>query len=239
MGGRGVTGRTEKTARASVVHRCSVPRADQALSPKDPQAVHTDPQAAHRNARVNHKLPTATPTSPFPAMDKVNAHQQHLGTSGRKTGDGCVDRSVDLWTVLWLSRVVHHPFSSSTDTPRSRAQGYGGIDLQKQGLSPQLTGPTTTTVFSSLLEKEQKKRRGGGQVDNSGPTRPAHPATPPQPRMQLAHRTLYGGKSAKVSTRVRVRGDRHRSCQLHEPAGRLARGTGRSGPPVIPADDPG
>lgn len=161
-GGRGVTGRTEKPARAEVVHRCSVPRADQALSPNDPQAVHTDPQVAHRNARVNHKPPTATPTSPFPAMDKVNADQQDLGTSGQKTGDGCVDSSADLWTVLWLSRVVHHPFSSSTDTPRSHAQGSGCLDLQKQGLSPQLTGPTTTTVFSSLLEKEQKKRRGGG-----------------------------------------------------------------------------
>lgn len=61
------------------------------------------------------------------------------------------------------------------------------------------------THFSSLREKEQKKRRGGGQVDNSARTRLVRPAKHRRPRMQVAHRTLYGGKPAEVSTRVRPR----------------------------------
>lgn len=56
-----------------------------------------------------------------------------------------------------------------------------------------------THSFSSL-RKRQEKRRGRWTSGQLGPNPARTAGQPPRTRMQLAHRGLYGGEPAEVST---------------------------------------
>lgn len=209
----------------------SFPTTDQGLSPYSPQAVHNLPQVAHRNGRVDHKKPTAAPTSLVSAMRKKDFDQQTWAQLANKLG-------MAVWTAepmcgqIWgrselstfrSSRPQLHPLviHSRTGTLTSKEGGY-----------PQNPQDLLWLRTPSLFKKKTRQKKGAvDKWTTRSEPRPNCRRTTPDPDAAPAPRALRW-RTRGGQHRVRVRGDRRRTrlrsrpgprSDLGEPVGRSTR----------------